>query len=104
MDAQTQRLANALRVLALADKTRLWLCANDPQALKQAVEALAEVGGEPICLFPDDHEPGHPTDMKFRCYDRVEWAELTEAEMVVKLSQCDELTCAHQFYHWQKGA
>jgi hypothetical protein len=50
---------------------------------------LAVAHGQEIgCLFPDDHEPGHPISMRFRVSIRdaqgrraQDWEELTEAEI-----------------------
>lgn len=48
-------------------------------------------GKEVGCLFPEDHDPRHPVDMKFHLsmHDAqgrlsIGWEELTESEMVAR--------------------
>ena len=49
----TDKLRDALAVIALDSRSRAWLHANDPQALKQADAALKQAGINP--------DPGWPT-------------------------------------------
>lgn len=110
-DAETtEKLANALRVLVWTSETRAWLRENDPQALRQAVEALEELPSE--CLFPNSHNPAHPSNMKFHVafgYQRG-WEDLTEQEIVDRLKEVHGdtweqrgFTCGSQWYFWWEG-
>lgn len=66
-----------------------WSLENDA---RRDAEILAVSHGKEVgCLFPDDHDPRHPADMRFRVsmHDRIgrtsdAWEELTEAEMAAR--------------------
>jgi len=60
-------------------------------AWREAMILSKNHGKEVGCLFPDDHDPRHPIDMRFHVtmHDRqgrlsVEWEDLTEAEMAAR--------------------
>jgi hypothetical protein len=60
---------------------------------------------DPTCLFPDDHDPGHPVNMKFRLFpyttdDRI--LLLTEAEILDRLEAGERFSCSSQFDFWQE--
>jgi hypothetical protein len=58
-------------------------------AIREAMIVAINHGKEIGCLFPDDHDPRHPKDMRFRVSMRDArgnasecWEELTETEMI----------------------
>ncbi len=57
--ASTGKMADALRVIALDPAIRDWLQTNDPKALEQVRNALAEIGTTPAGICPRCGEADH---------------------------------------------
>ena len=62
-------------------------------------DAYTDLG---TCLYPDDHAPGHPAEMKFHTLDTFTdtWADLTEAEMKELEEAGHHLWCSSKFDWW----
>lgn len=84
---------------------------REHNAWRDRMILAATHGKEVGCLFPGDHEPGHPVDMRFHVsmHDRQgrlaeAWENLTEAEMVERYEAgATGAMLSSQFDFWWEG-